>query len=101
MFTPSYRISPRFTPARIVAILTVAVFCPRPASAQNPARQERVLLDLRTPLDHLPGLSLFGHAVETIARTNGRGLHFTVPAGRTNVDVLGIDWDCISLLSAE
>jgi hypothetical protein len=78
--------------ARIMAILAAPVFWLPLVAAQDAPKQEHFALDLRTALDQLSDLSLYGPAVETIARTDDQGLYFTVPAGRTNVDVLGVEW---------
>ncbi len=86
MVTPPYHLSRRFTAAGITALLALAALCPRPAWVQEPSKQERIHLDLRTPLEKLSELSLFGPAVEAVARTSDQGLQLSVPAGRDNVN---------------
>jgi hypothetical protein len=92
MATAPWRISRRFTLALFVAICALTASGPRWSFAQEPVKQERVLLDLHKPLDQLTRLSLFGPSVEAIARTSDRGLDFTVPAGRANTGNLGVEW---------
>src|SRR5436190_6782408 len=92
MSNPPRRVTGPTVAVPIVAILAALAFWPPLAAGQEPAKQEHVALDLRTPLDQLPDLSLYGPGVEKMARTDKEGLHFTVPAGRKNVDLLGVEW---------
>src|SRR5205823_3867 len=92
MSTPPRCVSRPSVTARVVAALAVGAFWLPQAAAQDPAKQDHVVLDLRTPLGRLPDLSLYGPGVEKMARSDDEGLRFTVPAGRENVDVLGVEW---------
>jgi len=53
--------------------------------------QPRLAFDLRTPVDQLSPLSLFGPTAESTARTDSRGLHLSLPAGREDTNPVGLD----------
>src|SRR5690349_10228599 len=92
MSTPPRRVPRHTVAARIVAFLAVGAFWLPPAASQDPAKQQHLALDLRTPVGGLADLSLYGPGVEKMARTDDEGLRFTVPAGRKDVDVVGVEW---------
>ena len=65
----------------------------KPAATDNEQqpKQEQVVVDFRKGLDHYPFLSLFGPSTDAVAKTDAVGLRFTLPAGRENTDLAGVE----------
>ncbi len=53
--------------------------------------QPRLAFDLRTPVEQLSPLSLFGPVTASTVATDAGGLHLTLPAGRQDTNPVGLE----------